>query len=80
MVAFIHKALGISTQDLSKLLDVSPEHMSRMEHGKRDIERRIYALLGSLAIDARDGKSETFIRLQKLALEQPCPPTVKVEL
>ena len=80
MVAFIRKSLGHPAGELAKLLDLSPEHLSRMEHGKRDIDRRIWALLGALAIDAHKGNTATLIRLQKLALGQPAPETVKVDL
>jgi hypothetical protein len=80
MVAFTRKALGHTAIDLAKLLDISPEHLSRMEHNKRGIDRLIYAVLGALAIEAKEGKTQALLRLQTLALEQPCPATVKVEV
>ena len=79
MVAFIHRVLGYTSSEMAKLLDISPEHLSRMEHGKRDIDHRIWILLGALAIDAYNGKEDTLIRLKKLMLDQPAPATVRVE-
>lgn len=54
---FMRKAVGVKAMDLAALMDMSPEHLSRLENGKKPVDARIMALLGSMALDALEGRS-----------------------
>ena len=64
---FMRKALGLTAIALGELLDVTPETISRWEHGKLPVERRALALLGAMVADQESGTSATGDRLRGLA-------------
>jgi DNA-binding XRE family transcriptional regulator len=64
---FVRKALGYKAADLARLLAVTPETVSRWENG-RTIDRTVWAVLASLALDRLAGGTHTIERLQAV----PC--------
>lgn len=76
--AFMRKAIGQRSTELAQLLDVTPETVSRWEHGKVPIDRRAIALLGSLVLDAVNGSTATYDRLQALRERRELPSSVRL--
>jgi putative zinc finger/helix-turn-helix YgiT family protein len=64
---FMRKTIGLQAIELGELLDVTPETISRWEHGKLPVERRALALLGAMVADQEAGASITLDRLRGLA-------------
>ncbi len=54
---FMRTALGLPSGELAALLGVTPETVSRWEHGKLAFDRRTYALVGLLVLDRIEGRS-----------------------
>jgi putative zinc finger/helix-turn-helix YgiT family protein len=48
---FMRTAIGLPSKDLAKMLGVKPETISRWEHGKRELDRCAFALLGGLVCE-----------------------------
>jgi putative zinc finger/helix-turn-helix YgiT family protein len=63
---FMRKSLGIPAVELAELLDVTPETVSRWEHGKLRVERRSLALLGSLVLEHAEGRTSMLDHLRSL--------------
>lgn len=76
---FMRKALGMRAIDLAKLLDVTPETVSRWERGALPVEQRAFALLGTLVCERAEGRDDTFERLRAL-VEPPTAPKGPVRL
>lgn len=68
---FMRKALGLPAVELAELLDVTPETISRWEHGKLRVERRALALIGALVLEREEGRSTILDHLR--ALKDPPP-------
>jgi DNA-binding XRE family transcriptional regulator len=75
---FLRKSLGLTAVELGDLLELRPETISRLEHGKMPADRRTVALLGALVLDRLAGRSETADRLRALA--QPPKGRSRVEV
>ncbi|MEQ8454956.1 MAG: helix-turn-helix domain-containing protein [Sandaracinaceae bacterium] len=76
---FMRKALGMRAVDLSELLDVAPETVSRWERGALPVEPRACALLGTLVCERVEGHERTLQRLRALR-EPPEVPAGAVRL
>lgn len=77
---FMRKALGMRAVDLAGLLGVTADTVSRWERGAVPIDAVVFAVLGFLALDARDGKS-TMLEFLKAHQEQWTPrEPVKVKV
>lgn len=65
-VRFIRRALGLKGVELARLLDVTPETVSRWEHGSsdREMDARSFALLGAMVVDALAGRDDIRKRLE----------------
>lgn len=68
---FMRKAVGLPAAELADLLGVTPEPVSRWEHGKLAFDRRTFALVGMLVLDRREGRSATADLLRDLGRERP---------
>jgi hypothetical protein len=64
---FLRKSMALTAAELGELLELRPETISRIENGKMPADRRTVALLGALAIDHLEGRTETADRLRALA-------------
>lgn len=78
VMRFMRKAGGLRALELSDLLGVTPETVSRWETGKRPMEHRAMAVLSALILDAWDGRTATLEALN--ALRRPRKLGRKVEL
>jgi DNA-binding transcriptional regulator YiaG len=56
---FMRRAMGVRAVDLAKLLDVTPETVSRWEHGRQPIDRGAAALLLAMVVDRVEGRTTT---------------------
>lgn len=65
-VRFIRRALGFKGVELARLLDVTPETVSRWENvsSDREMDPRSFALLGAMVTDAIAGRDDTRRRLE----------------
>ena len=70
--AFRHmrKTLGMPAIEVAKLLELTPETVSRWESGARPVNHHAFILLGSLVLDRLRGETTTIDRIQAL-----CPGT-----
>jgi transcriptional regulator with XRE-family HTH domain len=66
---FMRGALGLRSGELAALLDLTPEHLSRVEHGRAAADRRTVALLASMVQDSAAGTTRTIDQLR--AIERP---------
>lgn len=62
---YVRKALDLRAADLAKLLDVTPESLSRWETGTREIPRYARAILATLWLE-RDARGELRGVLEKM--------------
>jgi putative zinc finger/helix-turn-helix YgiT family protein len=74
-VSFMRRSIGLMAQDLARLLNVTPETMSRWEHGKLPVDRQNFALLALIVLDHVEGSTATLDRLKTLASPPPMPET-----
>ena len=65
-VRVMRKALGLSTVELSKLMDTVQESISRWETGKRPLDKKVYAVLCLLTADSLLGSKQVVGMLKKL--------------
>lgn len=63
---FMRKAIGLRATDLADLLDVTAETVSRWERGKVGVDARALAVLGTLALEHADGRSDALQRLRAI--------------
>lgn len=68
ILRFMRKALGMKAMELAKLLDVSPETVSRWETGAQSIDRRTMTLVAVMITDKLEGR-ETTLRSLRTQLE-----------
>jgi putative zinc finger/helix-turn-helix YgiT family protein len=64
---FMRAAIGLQQKRFAESLGITPEHLSRCEHGKHEVDRRIYALLGVIVDEHAAGNAATLDRLDALA-------------
>jgi putative zinc finger/helix-turn-helix YgiT family protein len=76
--AFMRRAIGMTARELAELLDVTPETVSRWEHGKRQLERGPFALLAEMVLDRLEGRTTTLDRLKALLKPDPLPKLVRL--
>jgi putative zinc finger/helix-turn-helix YgiT family protein len=74
----LRKALALPAVELAALMDVTPETMSRWEHGKLPVERRAIALLSAMVLDRVEGRTMTLDRLQALQKPSRLPKLVRL--
>jgi len=77
---FMRKALGLRAVDLAKLLDVSPETLSRWETEKRALDRGAFAVLAAAVRDALAGTTATLDTLRALGAPRTLPRRVQLDL
>lgn len=74
----MRKALGMRAVELAELLDVTPETVSRWEHGRQPIDRGAAALLSAMVLDRLEGRTTTLDRLKALLKPEPLPKLVRL--
>ena len=72
--------MGLKGLELARLLQVTPESLSRWENGKREVDRSAWILLADLVIDQVAGTKVRRERLEAMATSQKIPKTVRVDL
>ena len=77
---FMRAAVGLKGLELARLLQVTPESLSRWENGKREVDRSAWILLADLVIDHVAGTRCRRERLEAMATSQKLPKTVRVDL
>lgn len=75
---FMRRTLGLKALELARLLDVTPETVSRWEHGKQPIDRGAAALLSAMVLDRIDGRTTTLDSLKALLEPERMPRLVKL--
>jgi DNA-binding transcriptional regulator YiaG len=63
---FMRKAISLPAMELAGLLGVTPETVSRWEHGKLPVSRASFALLGAMVLERVHGSEATLERLRAL--------------
>lgn len=76
----MRKAIGLSATALAELLDVSPETVSRWEHGDREAPLPSVAALGAMVLDHPAGSTATADRLRALRKKPGLAKVVQVDL
>jgi DNA-binding transcriptional regulator YiaG len=76
--SFMRRALGMKALELAELLDVSPETVSRWEHGKLPLERGPVALLTAMVLDRVADTTTTVDRLRALRKPRRLPKLVRL--
>jgi putative transcriptional regulator len=76
---FMRRALGVRAVELAEWLNVTPETVSRWEHGKQTIDRAAAALLSAMVLDRLEGRTATIDRLEALLKPRPLPKLVRLE-
>lgn len=64
---FMRKVVGLRAIELAELLELTPEHVSRMENGRASADRRTVALLAAMVEDKAAGATRTVDQLRALA-------------
>ncbi len=64
---WVRKSAGLTRLEFARLLGIDPEAVTRWEHGAAMPDRPALALLGALAIEAMDGRTDTRARLEAMA-------------
>jgi hypothetical protein len=77
---FMHGALELTSVELAELLDVSPETISRWEHGKCPIDSRANALVSGMVLDAMEGSRKTMDRLRARRRASKVPTEIRLDL
>ena len=77
-LAFMRKAVGLSGIKLAELFDLTPETVSRLEHGKAPPDRRTVALLAALVKDQAAGRDGMLATLRSLQRPRRLGKSVKV--
>jgi putative zinc finger/helix-turn-helix YgiT family protein len=75
---FMRKALGMTAAELARVLDVTPETVSRWETGKVALGRSVVVTLASLVADRIEGRDRTLALAT--AQDHPAPRRATVEL
>lgn len=75
---FLRRALGVRAVDLAEWLDVTPETVSRWEHGRQPIDRGAAAILSAMVVDRLEGRTTTLDRLKALLKPEPLPKLVRL--
>ena len=60
---FMRKTVGLPANEVAKLLDTTPETVSRREKGVRDVDLWAWSTLGAIILDELAGKKTTRERL-----------------
>ena len=76
--SFMRRVLGVRAMDLAEYLDVTPETVSRWEHGKQPIDRGAAALLSAMVVDRLEGRTTTVDRLKTLLKPRRLPRLVRL--
>jgi putative zinc finger/helix-turn-helix YgiT family protein len=76
--SFMRRALGVKAVELAELLDVTPETVSRWEHGRQPIDRGAAALLSTMVVDRLEGRTTALDRLKTLLKPEPLPRLVRL--
>jgi putative zinc finger/helix-turn-helix YgiT family protein len=63
---FMRKTTGIRAKELARLLDLTPETLSRWEKGHRLPDKKAMMVMGALVLDSLKGEETTMKRLQRL--------------
>jgi putative transcriptional regulator len=74
---FMRRALGVRAVELAEWLDVTPETVSRWEHGRQPIDRGAAAILSAMVLDRLEDRTTTLDRLKALIKPEPLPKLVR---
>jgi hypothetical protein len=77
-LAYMRVSLQMTGRELARLLSVTPEHLSRWENGKRNIDPCAWLVTGDLVLE-RTGESAG-VRARVEALSKPPPKLVPIRL
>lgn len=75
---FMRKALGLKAVELSRLLSLAPETVSRWERGHRQCDPKAMTIVGTMIMDRLAGHDETIDRLR--AMHNPPPESAAIDL
>ena len=76
---FIRKAAGLKAVELSALLGLTPQHLSRLENGKATADRRTVALVAALLEDRVAGTTRTADQLRAIGRPRKLKGTVHLD-
>jgi DNA-binding transcriptional regulator YiaG len=76
--SFMRRALGVKAMDLAEMLDVTPETVSRWEHGQQPIDRGAAAILSAMVVDRLEGRTTALDSLKALQRPEPLPRVVRL--
>ena len=76
---FLRHALRLQGAGIAKLLEVTPETISRWETGKYEVDRFAWVLLAEMVLDEVAGRNTTRDRLEALHHPTELPKSVRVE-
>jgi len=77
-IKFMRKVIGLKAIDFAKMLNVTPETISRWENKQRLIDRAALVVLQSLVRDALEGTNRTVQILTATATPARIPKTVQL--
>lgn len=78
VLRFIRKAVGLRAKDVAEVLDMSPEHISRLENGGA-VPARTMALVGSMVLDMIKGRPASVVEALEAQMH-PRPLGVPMDL
>lgn len=79
VIRYVRKVLALRANELSELLDVKPETVSRWENDKVAPDRILLTVLGGLIADQLSHRSETLDRLRALSAPQKLEPSIHLD-
>ena len=76
---FMRLALGLGLPDLSALLDVSLNTLSRWEKERRAVDRTAWAILARIVLDELEGRDSMLDTLRRASSPRKLPKKVHVQ-
>lgn len=76
---YMRKVVGLEGRELAALLGVTPETVSRWEHGATSIDTRAFALLGGIVVERAEKRADTLERLRAMRSQANSRP-LRIEL
>jgi putative zinc finger/helix-turn-helix YgiT family protein len=77
---WLRKAIALKATEIGELLDVAPETISRWETGERPPDRAAWLMLGTMALEMLEGRSQTIDRLRDLKARPGTSKVVRLKL
>lgn len=75
----LRKGLGLTAQQISELLRVAPETISRWENGQRDVDLSAWAMVASLLAEERLGRPSAMQALKAASKPPHVPKNVRID-